>query len=635
MARLPSDVDHIKHSFEIAEEARVPLEYFWADCWNIYNTKPRRERVKHRSNATSPHGAHAIRNLVPLVKREILSTWPAVRPRARKPEVADQEIIKGKWLAYILDGANLREKVLTQSLKEALIFGLGIGKIFHEVRNRVIEDEKGNEIGVEELYNGPCLVPVKIEEAFFDPSCRSFDELEERGYAIHVFWRLLSDLKSSGLYSEERLQELEPGQAGVSSSNVVPMDQLFAAHRRRVLGLNSTEFQTRLDKVSESGDALVEVMEYTAAGKVWTIANRSKMLREAEQLDHPFPWWGLCPDPIPGELYGKSIFSDCSDSLMQRDYVINAIYDNLGQVVHKMYKARPNSYVKGSEHPRPGGVIQVTQMDGFQELQQTDMVGSAFGVVNLLEQEIQKGSGLQSPYGAGSSGGNTYNETATVGEIKKESSLLFVNEMISQLESGSGGLKRIAKVISDIESEYWPRERWLELLGEEGARILTSNQDNLVRDEDWEWIGSQYSITRNSQASSIMAVSNLLISIKGLEPGAVSLRNLARTIVKVLDIPDADLIVPSEPHDMGPDVEHEVMQQGTPVKPEMDEDLQLHLQTHIAEHQRAVNDGEEPLYLKLLEMHIQQTQLLIKRQEEIKQAMVQQQLQMQMGGQNG
>jgi hypothetical protein len=623
-------VGHIQDDYQFAMDGRREREDQIYRYWKMYLQEPRKRRVRGRSNSVGPHGGLIIRTLVPLIKRAIFSTRPFIRGVPTKRELLDMMPLLEARLDQWIDNARIRTIVMTHMLKEALALGTSWGKVQHVMRTRpFVErslgyDESGDievqkALSEEVTYEGPWVTYVPWEDAYPFPMARDLTELETSGYFIHRFFKTRSELLDDPMYEDkDAIRSLGHLAGKGNRSAAIPIDRIFEEQRRRILGLNVDEFRLATDRMRTRGDEPVEVLEIIAQGSLYALGNRSTIIRE-ESLDHPMPLFSLCPDPIPGEIFGKSVYHDACSSIDQRDFVMNNVFDNLARLVHQMYLGVPNQYDETTLVPRPGGVIHVRSLDMFQPIPQVNTVQGALPVVTLIDRDIQAASGVSeilSTIGAGS--GTVYPETATGAEIQQSNATAFLGEMIQQIEED--GVKRMVSIMFDIEREFLAEDDWIRLAGEEGARWKDVDPDTLARDVDWQIIGSSYAANKQAEAQAATAFFDRMLQLHTIDQSIVDLRELANSLGSSLSAPNVDRIVTGSPRDMGPEAEHRVMQEGIPVKPERDEDLMTHMQAHLGEVDRVMSeDGvaeADPGYVERLLEHVTSTRDLIMRAQQ-------------------
>lgn len=620
---LPIDelVTAVVRDYEYSRDDRSSRETEWTNIWKAINCKPRRDRVKGRANAVSPHAAQTIRQLVPLIKRQILVTKPLTRAVPRKRELQHQSDLLALLMDHWIDIADIRHLVLTLGLKEALAFGTAFIKVFHDLQTRTIQsyDAAGKLVNQEEVvFEGPRVIVPPVEDVYPDPTARMFSECE---YVIHRFFSTVGAMEDSGMYDAEAIDKLRTG-ANTKSGSAdaryrIPIDTIFAEQRRRVLGMNADQFRKALNSTAGTDDEPVEILEMTCFGTVYSVANRSILARE-HTLDHPMPWAELTPDPLPGELYGKPVLSDSLSSLDQRDFLVNLMYDGLAANVRPRYMGIPHLIDQASLQGGPGSMVKVRSMDALKSLETTDVSQGSFAMLRMLDSEIERGTGLTQPLSSVGPSGPVYNETATVGTLKNENALLFIQEMVSNIERS---LSSMARIIYDVEREYVTREYVIKVAGEDGARWIDDKSDTLARDVDFYFVGSQYAASKQTQMNALMAVFDRSLAVEARKPGTVDLSELTRTLYDVAGIPNRERIVSGQPRDMGPEAEHEAMRQGVPAVAEPDEDHQVHLAAHMQEFQRATQEGDDEDYMTLLAQHLTQHQkLLAMEQKQIQQA---------------
>ncbi len=625
----------IGQDFDQAADYLAPTFDLFNEYWKLYLTEQRRDAERWQSNAVSPWGGYAVRQLVPLIKRPILTNRPMIQPRARKPELVPLEALLAKQLDYWLDLARVRRVVLTDQLAEGLIFGAGFAKAYHATRTRPVTrmvpvvtstgeavfDTAGNPRmrpvqDEEPYYDGPAVRLVPMGSAYWDPTA---SVLEEADFFIHRFFKLKSELLGDPTYDGDAVQRCVGSKSAAAAPRYsISIDEMFEVERRRRIGgLTRDEWQRKIETVASRGDGVVECLELISGGSKYTIGNRTELISE-QTLDVPFPVWAIVPIPVPGEILGKSIYHDALPTLDERDYVAGLMYDNMAQVVHQMSKGIPGLFDEDSIEPRPGGVVLVSNMAAFERLQATDIVGSAFAVMTHLDRDAQRALGLPEPIsGVGAGAGTVYPETAHGVTRKEENALLPIAEMVSHVEQG--GLYPMARIIFDQELEHTTKEDWVALAGEQGALWENIDLDTLASEIDFQILGSSQAMAREIEMAAMQQGSAIVLKIAELTGGGgIDLLELGRRALRALAIQDVEKIIPGERTDLGPDAEHMAMERGLPVVPTVDEDLQEHLTAHHAALRQAVNANTaetNPMYIQRLIDHIKLTERRLRQME--------------------
>lgn len=616
----------LQTDLEFAAEDRRHRESAWSEYWRRYLVQAKKRKLKNRSNAVSPHGGMLIRDLVPQCKRLILSTHPFIRAQANKRELRELEPLIDTVIAYWTELADIRHRVLTVMLKEALIFGGAFAFVDHVENGRLLrrddmepeawaslaynagaaDPEEASEL-TEILYRGPRVTPIAVEDSLPDPTA---GDVEDMRFFAWRTWRTISELVEDGRYDADKLEEIQKSQSRGYGGLRVDLESIFADRRRRILGLPLDKFRELASKQAAKGDPLVELVQYVSnKGEFFAIADGRDIIREVT-LDHPFPVFGIIPDPIPFEVWGKSVFHDVVPTLDQRDFLINKGFEAVKASVDKTFLAVAGQVSRNALRSRQDGVIWVNDINAMKELQESRLGGEVFGFISQLDREFERGSGLGEPLQSVGGAGAIYNETATTTLRREHHAMGPIQEMVQNIERG---LSRMAKIILDIEAERWTGEDWIRVAGEEGARFYHVDWDRVSSDFDFRLIGSQYALNKQTQADALFAIVDRLLAINNAEPGRIDTGVLARMLVEVTGLPGVRDLVRGEGRDLGPDAEHRVMRQGMRVHVEEDEDVEKHLQAHMEERERAVAEGEDERYIARLEEHLEATISLYQR----------------------
>ena len=611
----------LKQDYLYALRARQDRETLWTDLWRAYLVQARKRKQKNRANATSPHGGMTIRDLVPQQKRLILSTTPFIRSVANKPEFKEQESLLDKLMQYWFDLADVDYRVLTWMVKEADIFGTSFGIVDHveQTRGVLLEDDDreemiqqgiikpGDKYAEEVVYSGPAVIPIPIEDAFPDPGAS--DPYEQRIF-FYRSWKLASELQANPKYDQDAVAQVVANGQGAGTGMSIPLDTIFRWRRRRLLGLSQDKLWDMARLQDQKNDPIVEVVQCFTGGNLFTLANQWKIIHQ-ESLDHEFPIFALVPDPIPGEVYGKSKNQDAIGSLEQRDFLINKTYESVKQAVDRVLLAVPTLVTRQQLRDRSNGVIWVQDvMQAVKELDQRNMPPEVLAILNLLDKEIERATGLGQPLQSIGGASAIYNETATTTIRRENMAMAPIQEDVKQLERG---LIRMAKIMLDIESKYWSGQKWIRLAGVEGAEWYQIDFDKLESDFDFRCVGSQYALNKQNQLENLGMVFPWMVQTETARPGTVNFRNALRGALEIVGIPGSESWVNGDPTEVDPEAEQLAMMQGLRVKPNPDENFARHLQLHISTLQQLQNTQDPNLqrFAMLLAMHIRDTQNLI------------------------
>lgn len=130
----------------------------------------------------------------------------------------------------------------------------------------------------------PCSTVVSAKDAFFDPQCRTYEELCKYGYAGYRYLTTLEDLKKEQVVNADYDADDQTSQPYVQK-----YQNLDKIGKYNDQGDDKTAKQEREemigDAVLEDADDLVECIVYFDTEKMVKIANRSVVI---EEVDTPF-----------------------------------------------------------------------------------------------------------------------------------------------------------------------------------------------------------------------------------------------------------------------------------------------------------------------------------------------------------
>lgn len=368
-------------------------------------------------------------NSFPLIKQHVAAildqTLPALFPEATpfaiKPNEGTPAQVARAWENVI--SYQLREARVKQTcrliLKDALIFGTGLGKIGFETydRKRVMykhavapteiksptggpstyidtkESDELVEYDVDERISHPIFKRVEINHLLVAPNLRSPDvrEAEYVVYRDYVTVRDLAKLRDFEGYeipSDKELHEIA----------TMPEEQAPSS----VMETESTAYPTQghralpryLDAGADPLDHKLEILEYWTNDTVIVVLQRKKVIRNMRNPMGIIPFVSCFWDDIPGTFYSYGIPRRIGGIQTHIQGLRNKRMDDINLNLQKMWKVKKGEMIAAQPiKAYPGAVFKVTDMDSFEPLQTQPVLQEAYKEEDVLVADAEKTTG--------------------------------------------------------------------------------------------------------------------------------------------------------------------------------------------------------------------------------------------------
>jgi hypothetical protein len=525
-----SDILHrIITDFEAARMSRIPHEERWLRWYKLYRSYT--EKKDTGANLFIPYTFSIVETVMP----RLITTIFASRPYIGVLPVNQASVETAKMHELLLD-YQLTQRINTIEvaslwIKEALMYGTSFLKTMWRYESRWMKhntskmDLFGVSVGnkVEEietvLYDDPDVVHVDLWDIFVDPEATTIDDAE---YVIHRVYRTKEYLKkqaAAGLYSN-----LE----GIESSYTSSESELSADDRLDAVGLSRTKKQ----------DDRIELLEYWTDDRVIVVANRSQIIRNEEN-----PYWHckkpfirIVDHPVPHELYGIGEIEPIEYLQYELNDTRNQRMDNVNLIINRMWKVLSSSELN-PEHliSRPGGVIQVNEMNEIEPLPVEDVTASAYAEETEIKRDIDRTMGVYS-YARGET--TDRRETATTASILSNAANERFKMKVQLMEDM--GLRRLGLMLIQLNQQYMDHERVIRIVGDDGVHFQKLSPEDIAGEFDVMPIGSTVEpiVNKDTRLSQLL---NLYSNIK--DNPYIDHAAFLKRILEVADIKDTERII--------------------------------------------------------------------------------------------
>jgi hypothetical protein len=431
------------------ESATQDYRDAWYDCYKHYQFYLDPSKNPYVSKNYIPKVHDAVERLTAfLVARDPSLT---VIPQGE----ADSDL--AKFMSKLIDfqwGQTMDMKPKIQKwVKAAILFGTGISKVCWRTKTemkKVRKEVDVNMMGEEQepiktttkekvvTYDDPHFEPVHIFDFYIDPLAPSVEAAKS---VIHRTIVSISELKKNPAYKD--VDKVKP-QRNVYYNNTKDKDSSAITNTFDID--NTTSEPNTLD--------VVEVLERWTDERVVTIANPNDpvILRDAPNpYEHgmkPFVSINYKSNPFPNRFYGVGAVEQILQVQKTMNSLTNQTVDNAKLILNNMFKLRRGANInKKQTTSKPGGYIEVDDMDDVQPLPTPDLKGSAFNLYKQLDIEFQQSTGVTDL----SKGMNETDTTATETIIRDRNAGAILNMFKENIEHG---IKQIGELIIQLDMQY-------------------------------------------------------------------------------------------------------------------------------------------------------------------------------------
>lgn len=535
-----------------AEQARRTREGKWQTWYKLYRSyAEKRDTGDRRANLFIPYVYSIVETVVP----RLISAVFASRPYIGVLPVKEEAIENAKDMENLID-YQLTQKigiigVATSWFKEALIYGTSILKVGWEYEeDEVWVDEPlmeifGFPIGsrrvkkVQPVKDDPLVEHIDLWDFYIDPRAKDIDEAD---YCIHKVFRDISYLKrmeEQGIYKNiDEVVKVSKEGAGSWYEEGVGTTAFETGMNTRLglIGMQS------IDKPSNK----IEILEYWTDDRVIAVANRSVVIRNDENPYHhrKKPFVRLVDVLVPHEFYGIGEIEPIEDLQYELNSLRNQRMDNINILINRMWKV-----IRGADIDvrqlvsRPGGIIEVDDMNDVQELQMTDLSGNAIeNVIEMVRRDMDNANGVYD-YARGET--TDRRETATTAAILSQAANERFNLKVKLIEDL--GMRRLGMLLTQLNQQYIDTEKAIRILGKDGMDFYTLSPENIRGQFDIMPLGSSVDPIINKE-NKLQSYINLYTILK--DSPYVNHPELIKKILEAADIKDLNRFIVDDAENM-------------------------------------------------------------------------------------
>lgn len=240
------------------------------------------------------------------------------------------------------------------------------------------EDENGKVFGnikYEKLVEGVKVEYVPFEQVIVEPTATS---LRDTNYIAHRVRKTKDQLIKMG-FPMEQVEEMNPASSDITAGVIA---------NARVNNLSPLNVSDVLSVGDKHSDKIWLYEHYIrtscATGKLETLqvfTIHSQILEVNRVSEHPFET--ISPFPVPGTIWGESVFDITKDIQDLNTSLVRGIIDNVMNANFRRYMAVKGSYDRQSLlNNRPGGVVEVQSPGAVMPMDYHQLPN---GITQLLE----------------------------------------------------------------------------------------------------------------------------------------------------------------------------------------------------------------------------------------------------------
>lgn len=407
-----------------ARDRKEAMQFYRGDNLDVYG-----DSGDGYSTIVSRDTMEAVESMLPSLCKPFVSGDQVVRYEPRGVEDEEPAKQATEYVNYLFSNHNQSFRVIYDSIKDGLLFRLGVGKVVYEKQDDgEVEEYAGlDEMQYQSIDPATIVGPVYQDE---DGTYRCKVKGEAKGkFKVYV-------IAPDEFLHEERLASLDEA-TFLGHKKIETVGNLIAMglpeNACKGLVAMETDSDERTDRFQDEGirwrdnrdsDDLARKVDITEAyvlcdyegsgvlgwRRVWLGGIDGVMVHHEEIDDHPFVAW--TPIPLPHKLIGLSIHDLTRDVQMQKTALTREQLNNLYLVnrpQREVLQGKVN--IEDLLNPSIGGIIRVQEMGAVRDLATPFVADASFQMVEYLDNVREARTGV-TRYNQGMDS-NSLNKTAT------------------------------------------------------------------------------------------------------------------------------------------------------------------------------------------------------------------------------
>lgn len=390
---------------EYSKNRREALAFYRGDAHPAYGVdEPGMSKVISRDTM------EAVESILPSLLKPFVSGDEVVRFDPTGPEDEESAKQASEYINYLFTRRNDGYAIINTSLKDGLLFRLGVGKVVSEEAETYKNEAYAglNEIEVEAVKSDPD-VEVTLETQTIGPDAAPAFDLQvqrkktQKRITVYtlppdefLFERHLVRLEDATFLGQESRRSVADLIAlGLDKAKCMKLttdtDTAYNTERtQRFLGENPVPVTTDTDiaRMVRVSECYVKC-DYEGNGKlvwrkVFLAGGSDEILLNEPVDDHPYVAW--TPIPIPHKLVGLSVHDLTRDIQLIKTALSREIQNNLylsNRPMREVLDGQVN--IDDVLNPRVGGIVRVKQLGAMREVATTFTAASSMGIVEYYD----------------------------------------------------------------------------------------------------------------------------------------------------------------------------------------------------------------------------------------------------------
>lgn len=364
-------------------------------------------------------------------------------------------------------------------------------------------------------------------------------------------------------------------------------------------------------------DMEVVIWEYWTPQWVVTVANTNTVIRlERNYFWHrKMPFVDLNYTYIPNELFGIGAIESFRDLQTAIDTITNMDLDNWAMAVNQMHVVHRAADVAPEQLvARPWGTIYTSlpPSESIMPLQKQSIAAETSMKQQEMRSNIMLASGLTDMHYMGTSSGSRIGRTATGMNMAQEETNTRFQSIVTLAEFMT--LKPALKMMASNNVQFMRTSKWVQIVGEAKyeSRSELINPEDIWGEVDIKFHGAQRLGQQQQRQGGFMNFLKVIGSVPVLMNQAKPRALFEQAVRLFMEWSDVKEFMVDAPEDMvSPETENNLMMWGQYIEPDVNENLQEHLQSHymVQNHPTYNQWGLDSQIL--LERHIEETLSLV------------------------
>jgi hypothetical protein len=429
--------EHVYTRFKEMSDARAQYDQYWDGYMKQWDgLMKKRGKSDWKSNIVIPMTASVIEAMLSELQNQELKPW--VLPRGIEDE--GKASVMNAIIDFTWDTAK-SDVALMQIIKDALIFGTGIGQEYYWRQPRSLKDEKGKEQKVLE-YDDCYLEPVKLEDFYVDEKARAFSGTYGARDCARRYIMDIDDFKT--FFSGDIWNPYNTAQYVKAGGDT-----------------NYYEFYKPPERLTHENE--VEVIWYwnKPDDLLAIVANDVLVKAGPNPYKHKqLPFVRIIDVEVPHKFYGKGEPALLESLQEENDILRRMIIDRNHLDIDKPILVSDTLTMEDEDAiARPHGIIPVGNVNDVKPLEYSDIPMSVFKSLEMLNDDKVRITGMDERQMSVQKSG-----TATEAAILKEATLKRLGLKIWQIKNDT--LVDLGKLRASNIMQYYSKPKLEEIIGE-------------------------------------------------------------------------------------------------------------------------------------------------------------------------